>query len=158
MSDISEILGGLYLNELDTGNFDDGDWLHAVGDHAGALLYSILFTPEVLVLNDCVFFTPFLGSRERLEKQLVGARSAAEKCRIEWSWNYVELPYLFNSVVLAEEQEEHLELLAQKLASAWNAWLGSQFPGEEFQFRLYCDEYELRFWKERGCKMPYAEF
>lgn len=146
----------MYLEELDTSDFSSGDWLHAAGDHREALLYSLLYTPNILRLEECIFFEPFVGDVDRLRNQMDESLTARRRCRLEWSWNVIEVPYVFNTVDLATDEEQHLQILCDRLIDAWSAWLSNKVDGKQIEFVLYEDDFEIRFWVDRGCEMDYV--
>jgi hypothetical protein len=67
------------------------DMLHEVGNAPGALLYALLFVPELSIVADCVLLTN--GSSD-IEKRFLKAKGEGRMPldRLEASFNRIELP------------------------------------------------------------------
>jgi hypothetical protein len=119
--------------------FDRSDYLHAFGNVRDALLYSALFTPELVDVEGFVFLKE-LGVLPQGEwpEVTAGIRAARETSletlkRYIGSFNWVEVPYLFAD---GRGSDQDGEVLAQVVAQAWRARLQDQFPDRRFIVRI----------------------
>lgn len=111
------------------------DWLHSVGKASEALLYSILFMPELTVVGNSVLLSWSISQeseKDRFLKLLAGGTK--ELHTLEASFNFIEVGYLFDGFGRDTSDEED-GLLATLICNAWKAWLKASFPE-----RIFCVE------------------
>lgn len=123
----------------DLTNWDRGDFVHAFGTPAAAILHSALFMPAFVEIGSHVFLNG-IGSDLRLDpslaENLVAAkRESEEQLRSTLSsYNWVEVTYLFGGSRPETDEEERL--LADLMAEAWRARLALLFPERRFVVRV----------------------
>lgn len=119
--------------------FDEGqtphspdDMVFAAGNASDALLYSLLFVPELSLVDDSVLLTN--GSSEVGERFLAAKRSGRMPLdRLEASFNMREIPFLFSNGRFEDDDEI---LLAGKIAEAWRRALISFCPDRRFAVNI----------------------
>jgi hypothetical protein len=113
-----------------------GDWLHAVGKASEALLYSILFMPELIEVGGSILLAwgvPDEASKKRFLDALgEGSKSREE---LEASFNFIEVGYLFDAPGRDTSDEEDV-LLAELIRDAWNGWLNTSYPDRRFMVEV----------------------
>lgn len=107
---------------------DADDMLHQAGKAREALLYSLLFVPELYIVDDSVLRVN--GSSEA-GKRFVEAKAKGRMSldRLEASFNIVEVPFLFIDREFDDDEER---LLAEKIAEAWRRALAAFCPDRRF--------------------------
>lgn len=114
----------------DTDNLSE--LLSAAGQASEALLYSILFMPELNVIQDSVVlalsFQYDSAKSDFIEELRSGKKSRHE---VEASFNWVEIGYLFDAPGRDTTDDED-ELLAVMVRDAWDGWLRVSFPERRF--------------------------
>lgn len=104
------------------------DMIFAAGNASDALLYSLLFVPELSLVDDSVLLTN--GSSEVREAFSAAKRKSQMPLeRLEASFNMREIPFLFANGQFEENDEN---LLADKVAEAWRRALKSFCPDRRF--------------------------
>src|SRR5882724_19889 len=107
---------------------DARDMVHEVGKAPEALLYSLLFVPELSVVADSVLLT--YGDSAVEERFLKAKREGAMPVeRLEASFNMVEVPFLFIDRNFDDDEER---LLAERIAEAWRRALAAFCPDRRF--------------------------
>ncbi len=103
---------------------DADDMLHEVGKPQEALLYSLLFVPELCAVDGSVLLLNGSGNRQRqfLEAK---AKDQMPLDRLEASFNSVEIPFLFLDQDFGDGEEM---LIAEKIAEAWRRALVTLYP------------------------------
>ena len=103
---------------------DPDDMVFEKGKAGEALLYSLLFVPELSIVADSVLLTN--GSTE-IEGRFLEAkgRTPMPLDRLEVSFNRVEIPFLFAAEDFADNEEQ---LLAERIAEAWRRALAAFCP------------------------------
>lgn len=117
-----------------------GDWLHAVGRGGEALLYSILFMPELVLVSGSVLLAwglPDEASRTRFLEALAEGNKSREE--LEASFNFVEIGYLFDAPGRDTSDKED-ELLAELIRKAWEGWLKVSYPDRRFKVEVLSEE------------------
>jgi hypothetical protein len=112
------------------------DWLHAHGNAGDAILYSILFMPEVSTVDDSILLAWAVSDREaelRFSDTLTAASISREV--LEASFNFVEIGYLFDASGRDSTNDED-ELLACLVRNAWDGWLKLLHPEREFKVEV----------------------
>ncbi|MBD0274579.1 MAG: hypothetical protein ICV73_21945 [Acetobacteraceae bacterium] len=113
-------------------------FLHGFGSVGDALLHSALFVPELIEVEGCVFLKDVGWKGVGWDEVGAGVRAARAEApeKLKWyvdSFNWVELPYLFND---REGSNEEADALAEVLAQAWRARLQGLFPDRRFAVRV----------------------
>jgi hypothetical protein len=111
---------------------DPGDMVYEAGKASEALLYSLLFVPDLSIVADSVLLTyPDSAVAERFLK----ARSKTELSleRLEASFNSVDVGYLFARGNFDENEER---LLAERIAEAWRGALAVFCPDRRMVVRI----------------------
>lgn len=116
------------------------DLLHSMGNGRDALLYSILFMPELVVIGDSVLLSWNLPNKEAIDRflNMVG-ESGRTLEQLESSFNFIEVGYLFDSPGRNLSDDED-ELLAQRIVQAWSGWLMASFPDRKFSVEVLSPE------------------
>ncbi len=104
------------------------DILHEVGSVGGALLYSCLFVPRFIEVDDSVLID-LDGANVRDRFRAAKARGDLSLAELEASFNFVEVPYLFSD---RETTDAEISLLAEKLRDTWRCWLRNLYPDRRF--------------------------
>jgi len=117
-----------------------GDWLHRIGKAGDALLYSILFMPEFILLEDSVLLSWNLSSSEMREKFLKNlAKEKHSRKMLEASYNFIEIGYIFDAGNRDTSDVED-EALAKLIKKAWESWLQTCYPNRKFTVELLSPE------------------
>jgi hypothetical protein len=108
---------------------DPDDMVFQAGNAPDALLYSLLFVPELSVVDGSVLLTN--GDTDIEERFLSAKRETQTPLdRLEASFNFREIPFLFAHGKFENDDEE--QLLAEKLAEAWRRALAAFAPSRQF--------------------------
>lgn len=129
------------------------DYIWAFGRMQDALLYSVLYVPSFVDVEDSILFD---RGDETWVKDFALAKKAGTKPLwvLERDFNYVEISHLFNppqsTGVIASD---HLALTGQ-VAEAWKARLTLLYPKRRFDLSVVgpeesADLYGLRFYEIR---------
>jgi hypothetical protein len=103
---------------------DPMDMVYGAGKPPEALLYSLLFMPELSLVADSVLLTN--GSSDIEERFLQAkARSSMPLDRLEASFNMIEVPFLFIDQNVSDDEER---LLAEQIAEGWRRALAAFCP------------------------------
>ena len=117
------------------------DFVYRHGSALDALLYSSLFWPRFIEIQDMIFVTGRLKGRnlpeaKRLNDAVV---TLGDNWRVEESFNIFELPSdLFERV--QDTTDEQVSFLAEQLAQMWRAKLTFDFPDRRFAVRVLSPE------------------
>jgi hypothetical protein len=149
-----EVLREKFKDSLGEDTETLSELLHAVGDASQALLHSILFMPELLVINDSVVLA-FSFQYDSAKSDFVNLLAEGKRSRqeIEASFNWVEVAYLFDGSQGPATDEED-ELLAGMVRDAWDGWLRVSFPDRRFTVEVLPPEVTgssvgVRFYENR---------
>lgn len=108
------------------------DWLYSAGKASEALLYSILFMPELLVIENSVLLAWGISQENEKARFLeLLASGSKELPMLEASFNFIEVGYLFDGAGRDTSDEED-KLLANLICHAWKGWLKASLPEREF--------------------------
>jgi hypothetical protein len=119
--------------------WERADYLHAHGNFSDALLYSVLFVPEFIEVEGCVFLKEIGVEPQGGKKELAAgihqarARSTEALKRYVDSFNWVEVPYLINNQTASDAE---IEVLAELIMQTWLARLNDAFPDRRFTVRI----------------------
>lgn len=107
---------------------DAQDMLHQQGQASAALLYSLLFVPQLAIVADSVLVT--FGDKD-LEERFLKAKAENDwpLDKLEASFNLTEVPYLFAD---RNASDEEVRLLAEQIAEAWRGALAVFSPDRRF--------------------------
>jgi hypothetical protein len=131
MKELTSILAALRRRFLFTEGavpHDARDMLHQQGQVPEALLYSLLFVPQLAIVADSVLAT--FGDKD-LEERFLKARAENDwpLDKLEASFNLIEVPYLFSDRSGSDEEDR---LLAEQIAQAWRGALAVFSPDRHF--------------------------
>ena len=117
-----------------------GDWLYARGRASEALLYAILFMPELQLIQDSILLGWNLPD-ESAKRRFVDALAEGKQSRqqLETSFNFIEVGYLFDAPGRDTEDEED-EILAKLIKNAWEGWLKVSYPDRRFKVEVLSPE------------------
>jgi hypothetical protein len=109
-----------------------GDMVHEVGKAPQALLYSLLFVPDLSIVADSVLLT-YLD--DAVSERFLEAKSNSKFSleRLEASFNNVEVGFLFADRNFDENEER---LLAERIAEAWRGALAVFCPDRTIVVRV----------------------
>ena len=135
-------------------NFSADDYIHAYGTEADALLYSVLFFPDLLEIENSVFLKRTIINEQAIQQEILEShRSLSE---IEKRYNFVEVGYLFDCNGRNGNDDDEL-FLAHKIQTGWFGWLKIKYPSRDFCVEILTPEqtgstvgvqfFELRFEK-----------
>jgi hypothetical protein len=110
--------------------------LFGAGKPSDALLYSILFMPELTMFSDSVFLSSKICSEDRQQEFLSAlAKGIKSRQEIESNFNWEEIGHLFDDEGYDTSDKED-ELLANLVRDAWKGWLLVSYPNREFTVEI----------------------
>lgn len=112
--------------------FGTTDFVHSFGRASQALLYALLYMPELVEVSGSILLAwnvPDEDAKQRFDSGLKKMTMTREE--LEASFNFVEIGYLFDVPGRDTTDQEDI-LLAELLVSAWKGHLGFHYPGREF--------------------------
>ena len=116
----------------DTTGFNLFDFLHTEGCGLDALLYSRLFWPEFVEMNQMVFLKETFEDEDDWRRLAEAFEHYGKDYRkTEQSFNLVEIPSLFGRRV-GETTDEDDHWLAERLAEMWSYRLQVLYPHRHF--------------------------
>ncbi len=111
---------------------DPDDCLYKYGTGSLALLYSVLFLPELIVVDDSVLLRKNLKEKVDLKRFLEAKQNGIMSIQVlEASFNFIEVGYLFNTEGRDTSDSDDL-ILAYRIRDAWQGWLNFNFPERKF--------------------------
>lgn len=115
--------------------FSENDYLYAFGKASNSLLYSFLFLPELLEIEKVVFLKKNVYDVGLIKEELVSGDKTKEILKLELSYNYIEVGYLFDCPGrdLSEDEEA---LLADRIRASWDGWLKISYPNRKFTVEI----------------------
>lgn len=134
--DLIKRLSTLYT-EQDTTNFNVLDYVYAAGSPLQALMYSKLFWPEFIEIEDMVFLKDRIEDEDdrsavlKVLEQHEGNRSETER-----DFNLFEIPQDMFGKKMGETTEEEDRYLAEILVEMWRCRLRTLFPNRSFKVML----------------------
>jgi len=116
---------------------DAQDMIYERGKAPEALLYSLLFVPELSIVAGSVLLT---NGDPSVEERFVTAKEsrAIPLDQLEASFNMIDVPYIFNNRDFDEEEER---LLAERIAEAWRRALAAFCPERRFIVNVVTPEH-----------------
>ncbi len=132
------------------------EYVAAVGNAAGALLYSVMYCPPLMEIDGMVLQA--IQTTMEPEEYPEAVRRALEDLggdhrQVESSFNLVYVKRMFNPDRRDTTDDEEM-LLAEVLAEAWRAWLHWKYPGRSFVVEVLNKEetgdvHAVTFYEER---------
>ena len=125
------------------------DWISAVGSIQHAIGYAIIFWPEFITHDGCIFRADSFNTRN-YQKFLI--QTAFDKSKVEAVMNHLHILDLFATENVTENQ---VIFLGQILRDMWKAKLAQDFPERVFNIIFsengHVDllDYELTFFQLR---------
>lgn len=113
-------------------NFDPFDFLHACGKGSDSLLYSQLFMPDFIEVENSILLDFFMDD---INKFLYEKEKSNDISKLEASYNLIETIYIFSPEGRDLDSEEE-ELLSHQIRNAWNAWLKYKYPTRSFKVKV----------------------
>ncbi len=115
--------------------FSLSDFVHAFGKASDALLYSSLFMPELIKIEDSILLRdnsdlPVMRKRFLEAKQKIENNNVCIS-KLEASFNFIEIGYAFEPSGRNTSDEED-EILVYRIRDAWDAWLKLKYPDRKF--------------------------
>ena len=110
------------------------DVIHEFGRASDSLLYAALYVPDLVEENGSVLLKwslPDESEKHRFRSLLNEVQTSEERERLEASFNFVEVGYLFGPKGRNLSDDED-SVLAELLATAWNGRLAVAFPRRKF--------------------------
>lgn len=114
------------------------DFLHAFGSPQASLLSAVLFVPEFTEVEGVIFLKN-LGAQAHSSQEFVDSLRKAKELSSQafkeyvYSFNWIELPYMFSDTSGTDEEYDGLAAL---VAEAWRARLHYLYPERRFEVRL----------------------
>lgn len=128
---LMKLLSKSYSNP---GDYDVDDFLYSYGVCIDALLYSSLFTPELIEIDSSVLLKSRVSNKEAIEEfRKSNKEGKSDLSQIESNFNWIEVGSIFAN---RESSEEEDVLLATKIRDAWEAWLRYLYPNRRFIVRI----------------------
>ena len=122
---------GEHFRGLD-GKSDLDDFVHLHGTPVQALLYSVLFLPELVILDDSVLLAWNVAGEEAESRFRAALRDPSRtRVEVEASFNLIEVGYLFSPPSRVTTDDEDF-LLANLLCLSWKGWLKTCFPERSY--------------------------
>jgi hypothetical protein len=116
-----------------TAGFGPLDYIHARGSPLDAWMYTRLFWPDFVEMDDMVFLKGELADAADLERVRAALRAfGGDKRKTQESLNTVEIAYLFGQRRGELTVSEYAELV-QIIATMWRSRLEVSFPNRQTQ-------------------------
>jgi hypothetical protein len=114
------------------GKVDLDDYVHLHGTPIQALLYSGLFLPKLVMIDDCVLLSWNVADEEAESRFRAALRDPSKtRAEVEACFNLIEVGYLFRPSSRVTTDDEDI-LLANLLCLSWRGWLKTCFPERNF--------------------------
>lgn len=113
-------------------NFSLDDYLHSYGKESHALLYSVLFFPELIEIESSIFLKRNINDESFLKNEILNIKANQKNIsEIESNFNFIEIGYLFdcNGRDISEDEEI---FLAERIKDSWSGWLKIKYPDRKF--------------------------
>ena len=124
-------------SDKDTTNFNVFDFLSAFGSPLDAIVYSKLFWPEFVEVDDMVFLKErFETEEDHISLKEVFRKYGGDRCKVEQAFNFYEIPWDFLCGRVGETTEEEDDWLAERLVEMWAACLRLLYPERRFIVKL----------------------
>jgi hypothetical protein len=138
--DLIKRLSSLYT-EQDTTNFNVLDYVYAFGSPLQALMYSKLFWPEFIEIEDMVFLKDRMEDEDDRRAVLkVLEQHEGNRSKTEQAFNLFEIPQDMFGKKMGETTEEEDRDLAEILVEMWQCRLRMLFPNRSFKVMLLTAE------------------
>ena len=138
--DLIKRLSSLYT-EQDTTNFNVLDYVYDFGSPLQALMYSKLFWPEFIEIEDMVFLKDRMEDEDDRRAVLkVLEQHEGNRSKTEQAFNLFEIPQDMFGKKMGETTEEEDRYLAEILVEMWQCRLQMLFPNRSFKVMLLTAE------------------
>src|SRR5215468_948910 len=138
--DLIKRLSTLYAEEEPT-NFNALDYVYAFGSPLQALMYSKLFWPEFIEIEDMVFLKDWMEDEDDRSRVLkVLEQNEGNRPKTEQDFNLIEIPPDIFGKKMGETTEEEDRYLAEILIEMWQCRLRMLFPNRNFKVELLTAE------------------
>jgi hypothetical protein len=138
--DLIKRLSSLYT-EQDTTNFNVLDYVYDFGSPLQALMYSKLFWPEFIEIEDMVFLKDRMEDEDDRRAVLkVLEQHDGNRSKTEQAFNLFEIPQDMFGKKMGETTEEEDRYLAEILVEMWQCRLQMLFPNRSFKVMLLTAE------------------
>lgn len=138
--DLIKRLSVLYA-EQDTANFNALDFVYAFGSPLQALMYSKLFWPEFIEIEDMVFLKDKVeGEDDRHSVLKVLEQYEGDRLKTEQAFNLSEIPPDIFGKKMGETTEEEDLYLAKILLEMWHCRLQMLYPSRSFKVEVLSAE------------------
>jgi len=138
--DLIKRLSSLYT-EQDTTNFNVLDYVYAFGSPLQVLMYSKLFWPEFIEIEDMVFLKDRMEDEDDRRAVLkVLEQHEGNRSKTEQAFNLFEIPQDMFGKKMGETTEEEDRYLAEILVEMWQCRLQMLFPNRSFKVMLLTAE------------------
>ena len=130
VSKILEVLRKLFPSPGES--YNSADFIYSFGKASDAILYSLLFMPELVIISNSVLLTSAVSDSENKKKFLSALlKNNSNLSELEASFNFIELGYLFNPAGRDTDDDQDL-LLAKLIAISWRRHLVDEYPERRF--------------------------
>ena len=120
-------------SDIESSSFDLRDMIYAFASPLEALMYSRLFWPEFVEIDDMVFLKGTIEDEEdRQRLKEVFEQNNGDTARTEQDFNLVEVPSDLFGRRAGETTEEEDHWLAERLAEMWRTRLNLLYPTRKF--------------------------
>lgn len=138
--DLIKRLSILYA-EQDTANFNVLDYVYACGSPLQALMYSKLFWPEFIEIEDMVFLKDKIEDEDDRHSVLkILEQQEGNRLKTEQAFNLLEIPPDIFGKKMGETTEKEDQYLAEILAEMWHCRLQMLYPSRSFKVELLSAE------------------
>ncbi|MCP4268814.1 MAG: hypothetical protein GY777_25080 [Candidatus Brocadiaceae bacterium] len=132
MSKISNERYRFLFKEKDTQKFNSMDFIHRFTSPILAILFSELFWPDFVEIDNMVFLENTFEDGSDLKRFNDAVKKyEGDRKKTEISFNTIEIPSLFGAHMGDTTDDEDL-ILARTIKSMWKARLADKFPNKKF--------------------------
>lgn len=122
--------------KFDVGSQSSGDLIYENGKASDAILYSLLYFPELEIISDSVLLAWSVSDFQNRERFLAQITSnGIDVPKLEASFNFVEIGYLFETSG-RDTNDEHDLVLAELIKLSWEQHLARLFPRRKFDIEI----------------------
>lgn len=123
----------VFYSGQDTTNFNVRDFIYAYGSPLLAIMYSRLFWPEYIEINDMVFLKERIEDEEDRQSLMKAFDSyGGDRQKTEQAFNLTEIPSDVFGKLMGETAEEEDRHFAERLAEMWRCRLQIIYPERRF--------------------------
>ena len=108
------------------------DLIYKNGKASDAILYALLYFPELVQIQDSILLSWSVSDTQNRERFLAQISSnKIDLPKLEASFNFVEIGYLFETTGRDTNDEQDL-VLAELIQLSWSRHLAGEFPNRSF--------------------------